>query len=117
MRKYFQSISFCSGFALGLFVFVVRNCFSYLGNRGSLIGQPYSFGYPFKLYLENGYSYDFYLKNGFTNSSQILWLGLTANILVAVIFSFAIGYIFKVFLMKVFVLIMSEVRARLWNLK
>jgi nucleoside-specific outer membrane channel protein Tsx len=76
---------------------------------GSLIGEPYSFGYPFKLYVENGYSYDFYLKNGFTDSSRILWLGLTADILVALIVSFAIGYIFR--------FVWSEIRARPLNLK
>ncbi len=121
MRKFFRSISFCLGFASGLFGFAVINCFSYLGNKGSIIGKPYSFGYPLKLYIENGYSYDFYLKNGFTNSSHILWAGLIADIFIALIISFAVGCIFRFFWMEVFrpvlLKVLSQVRARLWNLK
>ena len=121
MRKFFGSISFCLGFATGLFGFAIINCFSYLGNRGSLIGEPYSFGYPLKIYIENGYSYDLYLKNGFTNSSYILWTGLIADIFIALIVSFAIGCGFKFFWTEVFnpilLNVLSEIRARLWNLK
>jgi hypothetical protein len=109
VRNFLRYKSFYLGFALSLFVLVVKNYLNYHAERGSIIGKPYSFGFPFDLYRENGYSYELYLRNGFTDSSQILWLGLAGDILFALFFSFFVGLAFK--------FVWLEIKARLLNLK
>ena len=95
MKKLIQSKMFIFGFVLGVLALTAINYQSYLSNRGSILGKPYSFGYPFDLYVEKGYSYELYLKNGFTNSSEILYLGLIVDIFFALFCSFFVGLAFK----------------------
>ena len=109
MYKLLRYKSFYLGFLSNLFVLFVVNYLNYHRKRGSILGEPYIFGFPFDLYKEDGYSYELYLQNGFTDSSQILWFGLIADILIALVGSFIIGVAFK--------LVWLETKLRLLNLK
>lgn len=93
MKKLFQSRAFIIGFISGVLFLIVINCLNYLSNRGSIIGEPFSFGYPFDLY--KGQAYKLRWENGFVNFGEILYLGLIADILFTIILSVLIGLIFK----------------------
>lgn len=86
MSKLFQNRPFNIGFLFGLVLLALINYFSYLNLDSPKTSHSlHSFGFPFAVY-EYG---------GFITIEQILWFGLIADILIAIIFSFAIGLIFK----------------------
>lgn len=94
MTKLLRYKSFHIGFAFGIFVMLVLNYWNYIKERGSLLDISFSFGVPFDFYFVKGSTIPF-LQEELSNSSQILWFGLFADILVGLIFSFAVGYFFN----------------------
>jgi hypothetical protein len=86
MHKISCNKVFNLGFIAGMLLLLIANYFTYLITASIDISHyTHKFGFPFSLYKWGGYSYE----EGF------LWLGLVANISIAVIFSFSIGLIFK----------------------
>ncbi len=87
MNKLFKNKAFVSGFFVGLVAFYLTNYCSYLQNRpGNFCDDcGWSFGVPFRLYQEVG----------FFSVKEFLWFGLTADILIAITFSFIVGLILK----------------------
>jgi hypothetical protein len=79
---------FKSGFSVGIILILTLHLLNYL----LILKIKYSgvpgicyFGFPFKIYLFNGYS---------SNWGEFYWMGLIANIISTVVFSFAMGIIF-----------------------
>lgn len=86
MYKFFQKDAFILGLVLGFLFLIAANYVSYLSNTRFMCDDcGWGFGFPFQLYMEVG----------FFNLKEILWLGLFADILIAITFSFLIGLTFK----------------------
>lgn len=83
MSKLFQRNAFNLGFWVGILVFIGLNFYSLNANYGGCIDCYGKFGIPFPL-MDSGLLLQ-----------RILWIGLIADILIALIFSFAVGLIFK----------------------
>ncbi|MDQ3181583.1 MAG: hypothetical protein M3Q33_13810 [Acidobacteriota bacterium] len=96
MNKLFQNTAFNLGFWCGLVLFAFINFLSYIKaihefSTADFAIAPirfssggYSFGFPFILYkTEIGYPNHFYF----------VWSGLIANILIAIVFSFIVGFV------------------------
>src|SRR3712207_321621 len=94
MHKLISYAAFKIGFWSGIFLFVVLNLLSYELSRHKYDTLPikfadaggYEMGFPFTLYVWSfGYPFNFYF----------VWSGLIADILIALVFSFVLGLIFK----------------------
>ena len=86
MSKITLNKIFFAGFMFGLFLFPVINYFSYLSFPKPYITHAlHKFGFPFTVYADGGFEY----------TKQILWFGLIADILIALIFSFILGFVFR----------------------
>ncbi len=78
MNKFFQILGFCTGIIL----FIGLNFYSLNANYGGWDDFG-AFGIPFLL-MDSGW----FLQ-------RILWFGLIADILIAIIFSFILGFVFE----------------------
>ena len=94
MNKLFQNTAFNLGFYSGLCLFAFVNYLSYVISYNEFINREmkfsaggYRYGFPFTLYQE---------IIGYPNSFDIIWSGVIANAVVALIGSFLIGLIFKI---------------------
>lgn len=86
MSNLFQSRPFNVGILCGLVLLAAVNYYSYLiSGKSQTSHSVQKFGFPFTVY-EYGGSVTF---------ERILWFGLIADILIAVIFSLIVGLIFK----------------------
>jgi hypothetical protein len=86
MYKFFQKNAFILGSVLGFLFLIAANYVSYFSNTHFMCDDcGWGFGFPFHLYMEGG----------FFSFKEILWLGLFADILIAIAFSFLIGLTFK----------------------
>lgn len=95
MLTWFQNRAFNLGFLIGFFLMVNINYFSQFSRpKINIIHDPHRIGFPFTAYEWDGYF----------QPASILWFGLTADIFIAVTFSFLLGIIFK--------FVWSKIRAR-----
>ncbi len=97
MRKLFQDTAFGSGFMSGISLFIGLNIYSLAANYGECIDCYGRFGFHFPL------------EDSGNLLVNIMWFGLIADILFALIFSFVVGLIFKS--------IWSKIISRRLNLK
>ncbi len=89
MSKLFKNKVFRSGFLVGLIISAVVNYVDYIGKA--------NINLPTHTKNEFGFPFDFYRWGGYVSEVEILWLGLIANILIAIIFSFLLGLISSLF--------------------
>jgi hypothetical protein len=87
MRKLISNTAFKVGFVAAILIFIFLNYLSFVSNECSewIDDCGWSFGFPFNLYMEGG----------FISFKEILWLGLIADIFIAITFSFALGLVFR----------------------
>jgi ABC-type antimicrobial peptide transport system permease subunit len=86
MNKLFSKKTFKIGFFVGILVFIAINFFDFNTRYSEWCSNCDSgFGFPFRLHEPGG------LVSGW----GVLFYGLVADILIATIFSFIIGLIFK----------------------
>ncbi|HEX7316169.1 MAG TPA: hypothetical protein VF297_19840 [Pyrinomonadaceae bacterium] len=82
---------FLVGLAIGLTPFVAANVYGYLrmGSTGSAACNDcsVSFGFPFPLWVEGG----------FVSVKRVLWAGLLADVLIAVVAGVILGMILMTF--------------------
>ena len=94
MSKLFENKAFKAGFLIGVILFLIIHFFDFLAimnikepvTSQISIGLVYYFGFPFPIFEWNHYS---------PIARQFHFSGLVANIFVAVISSFVLGFIFK----------------------
>ena len=85
-EKMIRAKAFGAGLAIGLLLFISVNYFDYITKNMFVCDDcMLSFGFPFTLYQEGG----------FITIKEVLWFGLIADILIAIIFSFIVGLIFR----------------------
>ena len=87
MSKVLQSKAFILGFCSCVALFVALNYLSYF--------SPANMFNCDDCIIRVGFPFYFYEKGGFFGVNQCIWAGLIADILIAIIFSFVIGLIFK----------------------
>lgn len=87
MKDLVENKAFVFGFLFGILLFFLIGGTIESRRRGTTIcfDCVEEYGFPFT-YLETG---------GFVSITKILWLGLIADVLIAITFSFLIGLIFK----------------------
>ena len=79
-----------SAVALTIVAFVAANGISYLGMQSRLHAMADG-------YAECGFPFSFYGYGGFTPISQLLWQGLVADYLIAMLVSVSVGVMWKKF--------------------
>ncbi len=86
MKNLIKNRAFVLGSASGILIFAALNVYDSLPESDAVCFHCYeTFGFPFS-YLGTG---------GYFTHTDILWAGLFADILVAILFSSVIGLIFK----------------------
>ena len=86
MSKLFKDKAFLIGFFCGVILFVCLNYYTVMQNYDGLCFDCiFYFGFPFTS-VEHG---------GYVTRTIIHWLGLFADFLITLIFSFILGLIFK----------------------
>jgi hypothetical protein len=105
MKKSFYNSASILGFCGCFCLFVFLNYQNYLTSYNEWEKEP---GYIVGRY-EFGYPFDAYYKIIGSSEVGILWNGLLANVLVALICSFVVGLIFK--------LIWAKITSRFYSLK
>ena len=93
MKTIVRDKIFSLGFTLGILIFITFNYLNYLHNvcSDTVDDCGWSFGFPFH----------FYSEGGFFTFREIIWSGLIANILFALIASLLIGLVFNYFGLKI----------------
>ena len=93
MKNLFQNTAFILGFWGGISLFVFLNYISYMASyskydKGRMVmsGGGYYIGFPFKAH---------YTYIGYPSGTEILWIGLVADILITLTCCFVIGLILK----------------------
>jgi hypothetical protein len=78
-------------------LFVAANCISYMRmqSRLQIIYDGYQFQRIYDGYAECGFPFSLYGYGGFAPVSQILWIGLIADYLIAIVASVAVGMMCK----------------------
>lgn len=79
MKKHTSNIAFHLGFWSGILLFIGLNFYSLAANYGGCMDCYGDFGVPFTL------------GDGNFKFLEFIWLGLIADIIFALVFSFAIG--------------------------
>jgi hypothetical protein len=97
MKKLFHNKAFILGFWGGIGLFSLLNCLSLIVSyneyqKRAISAGAYYIGFPFKANLT-------YIGN--PSVTEILWVGVVADILIALICSFAMGLVFKFVLLKI----------------
>ena len=97
MSKLFQNKAFKLGVFFGIFLMLVFNLFSIFGmNHPPCHHCADWFGFPLPFYVR--YLTDCELSKNISvicYTGEFSWFGTVANISIAIIFSFAVGLIFK----------------------
>ena len=91
MKNLIQNKAFTFGFLLGFLSFIFTMNYFDKKDRGICFDCYETFGLPFN-YLGTG---------GFVTRTDILWFGLIADILIAIVFGLIIGSIFKFVWLKI----------------
>ncbi len=87
IAKLFQSTIFIVGFCISGMLFNALNYLSYFSHANMFSCDD--------CIIRLGFPFYFYERGGFFTVNQFIWSGLIADVLIAVIFSFVIGLIFK----------------------
>ncbi len=92
MGKLFQNKAFILGFLSGILIFIGTQFYD---------SMPESEGITFHAIVRIGFPFDYIETGGNPTYTKTLWFGLFADILIALIFSFVVGLIFKFIGLKI----------------
>lgn len=81
-KRRLQSSTFVAGFIGGIALFIGVNVYSLFANYGGCLDCYGEFGFPFTLGDERVFKYGLFR-----------WVGAIADIAIAVLFSFVLGYV------------------------